>query len=116
MLVSIGSWYDPGDIMKAVAKVAVLPITLPWQLSAEVLKQGIGSVQSIRNSLQQKPPPSITPPSGAAPADPALAYLGIGGGTPPLSGGGSSSNLPLIIGGVAAAALLLVALLRRRQA
>lgn len=116
MLVSMGSWFTDG--VGIVAKAAVLPITLPWQITAGVVRQGVTQVQNVRQALAPKPPPTpVTLPGVGGGVDPSAA-LGPGGGMtgPALSSSAvlGGSNLPLILGGVAAAGLLLVALLRRR--
>jgi len=109
MLVTMGIGWDdfkPSNLLPTLAKVAVAPITLPWQISAELAKQGITQIRGIKGALQP------TPPAGAG-GDPAAALV-IGSGPNPMgSGGGSTSNLPIIIGSLAAAGLLVTALLLR---
>lgn len=115
MLVSMGlSWDDVGNFGKNVAttvgKIAVAPIVVPLQISAEAAKYGLQKAQELRNTL--KPPQQA-----AAPAPDYMSLFGLGGaGTGGLAatGGGNVSTLPLILGGVAAAGLLVFALVSRR--
>lgn len=105
------SWGDVGSFVSnvgsTVAKVAVAPITVPWQASAYLVQQGVGALRQVQTAIK--------PPAPAAPAPGSYADLFGAGGALASSAKAGGSSLPLILGGVAAAGLLLTAILLRRR-
>lgn len=102
-----------GDVLHGVVKVALLPITLPIDVTKEVVKVGTGAIKTAAATAKEiasglRPPPPPPPPSGVSDA------FGIGAAAlaPPKA---SSSNLPLILGGVALVALIGVAVVIHKK-
>jgi hypothetical protein len=104
-----------GDVLHGVVKVALLPITLPIDVTKEVVKVGTGAIKTTIATAKEiasglRPPPPPPPPTGVSDA----FGIGAGGALAPASSA-SSSNLPLIIGGVALVALIGVAIVIHKK-
>jgi hypothetical protein len=103
-----------GDILGGVVKVALLPITLPVDLTKAIVKEGVGAVRGTIATAKEiasglRPPPPPPPPTAVSDA------FGIGAGGALVPASSASSNLPIIIGGVALVALIGVAIVIHKK-
>lgn len=123
MLVSLGGWFD--DAVGGVVKVALLPITIPIQATATLVKATVpvardvlglatGTVRDVAGALRPPPPP---PPGPSADAFTGGGTGGTGSltSTPAAAAASDSSYLPIILGGVAAAGLVGYALWKGKK-